>query len=120
MSKILIVTSTSFMRGVIKDMLSKHGYTDSCEAANGIQAIEQYKTAKPDLVLMDITMPEMDGITALKEIKKLDSSAKVVMCSGLGEQPLVIESIQNGAKDFVTKPIQENRIIEAVKKTLGH
>ena len=89
------------------------------EAENGMKAVEKFKEVNPDLVLMDITMPEMDGIQALKEIKKLDGGAKVIMCSAMGQQAMVIESIQAGAKDFIVKPFQAERVIEAVKKVVG-
>ena len=81
--------------------------------------MEKYNETKPDLVLMDITMPEMDGLQALKEIKKLDGNAKIIMCSAMGQQAMVIESIQNGAKDFIVKPFQAERVLEAVKKVVG-
>lgn len=117
--KILIVDDAAFMRMMIKDILSKNGYEVVAEAADGLQAVELYKEHYPDLVTMDITMPEMDGITALKEIKKIDSNAKVIMCSAMGQQAMVIDAIQAGAKDFIVKPFQADRVIEAIKKTLG-
>jgi len=116
---ILICDDAAFMRMMIKDILSKNGYNVAGEAENGQKAVEKYKEVSPDLVLMDITMPEMDGIQALKEIKKLDAGAKVIMCSAMGQQAMVIESIQAGAKDFIVKPFQADRVIEAVKKVVG-
>ena len=116
---ILICDDAAFMRMMIKDILSKNGYNVAGEAENGIKAVEKYKEVSPDLVLMDITMPEMDGIQALKEIKKVDAGAKVIMCSAMGQQAMVIESIQAGAKDFIVKPFQAERVIEAVKKVVG-
>ena len=116
---ILICDDAAFMRMMIKDILTKNGYNVAGEAENGLKAVEKYKEVAPDLVLMDITMPEMDGIQALKEIKKLDSSALVIMCSAMGQQAMVIESIQAGAKDFIVKPFQAERVIEAVKKVVG-
>ncbi len=116
---ILICDDAAFMRMMIKDILTKNGYNVAGEAENGVKAIEKYKETNPDLVLMDITMPEMDGIQALKEIKKVDSSALVIMCSAMGQQAMVIESIQAGAKDFIVKPFQQERVIEAVKKVVG-
>ena len=98
---ILICDDAAFMRMMIKDILSKNGYTVAGEAENGVKAVEKYNELKPDLVLMDITMPEMDGIQALKNIKAADSGAKVIMCSAMGQQAMVIESIQAGAKDFI-------------------
>ena len=116
---ILIVDDAAFMRMMIKDILTKNGYTVAGEAENGAKAVEKYNELKPDLVLMDITMPEKDGIQALKEIKAADSSAQVIMCSAMGQQAMVIESIQSGAKDFIVKPFQADRVIEAVKKVVG-
>ena len=116
---ILICDDAAFMRMMIKDILTKNGYNVAGEAENGLKAIEKYKERNPDLVLMDITMPEMDGIQALREIKKVNSSALVIMCSAMGQQAMVIESIQAGAKDFIVKPFQAERVIEAVKKVVG-
>ena len=116
---ILICDDAAFMRMMIKDILSKNGYNVAGEAENGLKAVEKFKELSPDLVLMDITMPEMDGIAALKEIKKLDAGAKVIMCSAMGQQAMVIESIQAGAKDFIVKPFQQDRVLEAVKKFVG-
>ena len=116
---ILVCDDAAFMRMMIKDILNKNGYNVAGEAENGIRAVEKYKEVSPDLVLLDITMPEMDGIQALKEIKKVDAGAKVIMCSAMGQQAMVIESIQAGAKDFIVKPFQAERVIEAVKKVVG-
>lgn len=116
---ILICDDAAFMRMMIKDILTKNGYNVAGEAENGQKAVEKYKELSPDLVLMDITMPEMDGIQALKEIKKLDGNALIIMCSAMGQQAMVIESIQAGAKDFIVKPFQAERVIEAVKKVVG-
>ena len=116
---ILIVDDAAFMRMMIKDILTKNGYNVVGEADNGAKAVEKYNELKPDLVLMDITMPEMDGIQALKAIKGSDGGAKVIMCSAMGQQTMVIESIQSGAKDFIVKPFQADRVIEAVQKVLG-
>lgn len=118
-NKILIVDDAAFMRMMIKDILSKNGFEIAGEANDGAQAVEKYKECSPDLVTMDITMPEMDGITALKEIKKYDPNAKVIMCSAMGQQAMVIDAIQAGAKDFIVKPFQADRVIEAIKKTIG-
>jgi two-component system chemotaxis response regulator CheY len=117
--RILIVDDAAFMRMMIKDILTKNGYQIVGEAADGAQAIEKYKETSPDLITMDITMPEMDGITALKEIKKLNSNVKVIMCSAMGQQAMVIDAIQAGAKDFIVKPFQADRVLEAISKTLG-
>ncbi|MCK9216518.1 MAG: response regulator [Firmicutes bacterium] len=116
---ILIVDDAAFMRMMIKDVLTKNGFTIAGEAENGVKAIDAFKESSPDLVIMDITMPEMDGIQAVKEIKKLDNSARIIMCSAMGQQAMVIEAIQAGAKDFIVKPFQPERIVEAVKKVLG-
>ncbi|MFG6358269.1 MAG: response regulator [Acetatifactor sp.] len=116
---ILICDDAAFMRMMIKDILSKNGYNVVGEAENGAKAVEKYAELKPDLVLMDITMPEMDGIAALKAIKASDAGATVIMCSAMGQQAMVIESIQAGAKDFIVKPFQADRVIEAVKKVVG-
>jgi two-component system chemotaxis response regulator CheY len=118
-NRILIVDDAAFMRMMIRDILTKNGYEVVGEAQDGAQAIEKYKELNPDLITMDITMPEMDGITALKEIRKLDTNAKVIMCSAMGQQAMVIDAIQAGAKDFIVKPFQADRVIEAIKKTLG-
>lgn len=117
--RVLIVDDAAFMRMMIKNVLTKGGYNVVGEAENGAKAVEKYKELSPDLVLMDITMPEMDGIQALKEIKKIDGGAKVIMCSAMGQQAMVVESIQAGAKDFIVKPFQEDRVLEAVKKVIG-
>lgn len=116
---ILICDDAAFMRMMIKDILTKNGYNVVGEAENGLKAVEKYGETKPDLVLMDITMPEMDGIEALKRIKASDASATVIMCSAMGQQAMVIESIQAGAKDFIVKPFQADRVLEAVKKVVG-
>jgi len=118
-NRILIVDDAAFMRMMIRDILTKNGFEVVGEGADGAQAVEKYKELKPDLVTMDITMPEMDGIAALKEIRKLDPGAKVIMCSAMGQQAMVIDAIQAGAKDFIVKPFQADRVIEAIKKTLG-
>jgi two-component system chemotaxis response regulator CheY len=118
-NRILIVDDAAFMRMMIRDILSKNGYEVVGEAQDGAQAVEKFKELKPDLITMDITMPEMDGISALKEIKKMDGNAKVIMCSAMGQQAMVIDAIQAGAKDFIVKPFQADRVIEAIKKTLG-
>ncbi|MCI6165857.1 MAG: response regulator [Lachnospira sp.] len=116
---ILICDDAAFMRMMIKDILTKNGYNIAGEAENGVKAVEKYAEVKPDLVLMDITMPEMDGIEALKRIKAADPNASVIMCSAMGQQAMVIESIQSGAKDFIVKPFQADRVIEAVQKVVG-
>ncbi|TXL67691.1 response regulator [Cerasibacillus terrae] len=116
--RILVVDDAAFMRMMIKDILTKNGFQVVGEAQDGVQAVEKFKELTPDLVTMDITMPEMDGITALKKIKEIDSTAKVVMCSAMGQQAMVIDAIQAGAKDFIVKPFQADRVIEAIQKVL--
>ena len=116
---ILICDDAAFMRMMIKDILTKNGYNIAGEAENGAKAVEKYNETKPDLVLMDITMPEMDGIQALKKFKECDPNACVIMCSAMGQQAMVIEAIQSGAKDFIVKPFQAERVLEAVKKVVG-
>ena len=119
MAKVLVVDDAAFMRMMIKDILTKNGYEVAGEAENGAVAVSKYSELKPDLVLMDITMPEKDGIQALKDIKAADAGAKVIMCSAMGQQAMVIESIQSGARDFIVKPFQADRVLEAVKKVVG-
>ena len=116
---ILICDDAAFMRMMIKDILTKNGYNVAGEAENGAKAVEKYNELKPDLVLMDITMPEMDGIQALKNIKASDAGAQVIMCSAMGQQAMVIEAIQAGAKDFIVKPFKPERVLSTVKKILG-
>lgn len=119
MAKVMICDDAAFMRMMIKDILVKNGYEIAAEAENGLKAVEQYPDAKPDLVLMDITMPEVDGIEAVRRIKALDPNANVIMCSAMGQQAMVIEAIQAGAKDFIVKPFQADRVLEAVRKVIG-
>lgn len=119
MAKILCVDDAAFMRKVIKDTLSKNGYTDLYEAVDGADAVEKYATVQPDLVIMDITMPNMDGLEALKAIRAKNSAANVVMCSAMGQEAMVIEAIQNGAKDFIVKPFKPDRIMKTVSNILG-
>lgn len=118
-NKVLVVDDAAFMRMMIKEILTKNGFSVVGEASDGAQAVEKYKELGPDLVTMDITMPEMDGIAALKEIKSFDPNARIIMCSAMGQQSMVIDAIQAGAKDFIVKPFQADRVIEAIKKTLG-
>jgi two-component system chemotaxis response regulator CheY len=118
-NKVLVVDDAAFMRMMIKDILRKGGYEVIGEAEDGARAIERYKELHPDLVTMDITMPDMDGITAVKEIRKIDPNAMIIMCSAMGQQAMVIDAIQAGARDFVVKPFQPERVIEAVRKVLS-
>jgi len=114
MAKILIVDDASFMRMMIKDALQKNGYDDLHEAADGLQAVEKYDEIKPDIVFMDITMPNMDGLEALKTIKGKDPNAIVVMCSAMGQESMVIEAIKTGARDFIVKPFKPDRIMKTL------
>ncbi|MBK5093637.1 MAG: response regulator [Actinobacteria bacterium] len=115
---VLIVDDALFMRMMIKDILSKDGFLVVGEAENGVEAVEKYADLKPDLVTMDIVMPEMDGIEAVRNIIKMDPGAKVLMCSAMGQQPLVVEALEAGARDFIIKPFQPAKVVEAVRKAL--
>lgn len=117
-ASVLIVDDAAFMRMMVKDILSKNGFNVVGEAENGAVAVDKYSELKPDLVIMDITMPEMDGLQAVREIRKRDPQANIIMCSAMGQQAMVIDAIQSGAKDFIVKPFQAERVIEAVNKAL--
>ncbi len=117
MAKILVVDDAEFLRVRISKMLTGNGY-EIVEAENGARAVEKYKTEKPDLVLMDITMPEMDGLSALKAIRSFDPKARVVMLTALGQESVVLEAIKSGARDFVVKPFEQERVINAIGKLL--
>lgn len=117
--KILLVDDAAFMRMMIKDTLTKNGYTNIVEAADGELAIAAYATEKPDLVIMDITMPNKTGIEALREIKQSDPSARIVMCSAMGQESMVVEAIKLGALDFIVKPFKPDRILQTVSKIIG-
>lgn len=117
--KVLIVDDAVVMRMMIKGILSKNGYEVVGEAQNGIEAVDKYKQLRPDLVTMDMVMPEMDGISATKEILAHDASAKIIMCTSMGQQALVVEAIQAGAKSFITKPFQPPKMLETVAKVLA-
>ncbi|MEF9941544.1 MAG: response regulator [Lachnospiraceae bacterium] len=119
MAKILLVDDAAFMRMMVKDTLTKNGYEDLYEAADGVQAIEMYEQVKPDLVIMDITMPNMDGLEALKTIKGKHPEATIVMCSAMGQETMVIEAIKSGAKDFIVKPFKPDRILKTVSSIVG-
>jgi two-component system, chemotaxis family, chemotaxis protein CheY len=119
MTRVLIVDDAAFMRMMIKDILEKNGFEVIGEAPNGIKAVELYKKDKPDVVTMDITMPDMDGIEAVKAIKAFDPASKVIMCSAMGQQTMVMDAIRAGAKDFIVKPFQPDRVLEAIRKVVG-
>ena len=116
--KVLVVDDAAFMRMMLKDILGKNGFEIVGEAENGKVAVDKFRELKPDLVTMDITMPELDGISAVKMIKQVDKNARIVMCSAMGQQAMVIDAIQAGARDFIVKPFQPDRVIEAVQKAL--
>lgn len=120
MAKILIVDDAAFMRKVIRDALSKNGYTEIFEAVDGADAVEKFDEIHPDLVLMDITMPNMDGLEALKTIRGKYSSASVVMCSAMGQESMVIDAVRSGAKDFIVKPFKADRILKTVTSIVGN
>ncbi len=116
---VLVCDDAVFMRTMIGDILTQAGLEVIGEADSGAQAVEKYKALRPDLVTMDIIMPEMGGIEAVKEITSFDPQARVLMCSAMGQHALVAEAIQAGAKDFVVKPFQPSRVLEAVQRVLG-
>lgn len=118
MATLLVVDDAAFMRMRCAKLLTDNGY-NVVEAENGLQAVQQYQQHRPDAVLMDITMPEMDGLTALKEIRKIDPGAKVAMVTAMGQQSIVMESLKAGARDFVLKPFQTDRVLATVKKLVG-
>ena len=117
--KIMLVDDAAFMRMMIKDTLQKNGYTEIVEAGNGEQAITTYSAEKPDLILMDITMPVMDGLEALRRLKEIDPEIKVVMCSAMGQETMVVDALKLGAKDFIVKPFKPDRIMKTVNSILG-
>ena len=119
MARVLVVDDALFMRKMVSDALLKGGHEVVGEASNGAEAIEQFRALSPELLTLDITMPEKDGLEALREIIALDPTAKVIMCSALGQESKVIESIKAGAKDFVVKPFQPERVLDAVSKALA-
>ena len=119
MARVLVVDDAAFMRKMVGDALAKGGHEVVGEAANGLEAIERYQALRPEVTTLDITMPEKDGLTALKDIMALDPTARVVMCSALGQESKVLEAVRSGAKDFVVKPFQPDRVLDAVGKALG-
>lgn len=117
--KILLVDDAAFMRKMIKDTLTKNGYTEVFEAVDGADAVEKFGEIGPDLVVMDITMPNMDGLEALKAIRAADANANVVMCSAMGQETMVIDAIRSGAKDFIVKPFKPERVLKTVTSIVG-
>lgn len=116
--RILIVDDAAFMRMMLKNILKKGGYEIADEAEDGAQAVEKFMAIQPDLAIMDITMPNLDGIEALKKIKSLQPDAKVIMCSAMGQEAMVVEAIKSGAMDFVVKPFQSDRLLAAVARAI--
>ncbi len=116
--RVLVVDDAFFMRMMLSEILSKDGFEVVGEAATGVEALRKYEELRPDIVTMDIVMPEMDGIEATKKIIEMDPGAKIIMCSAMGQQPLVIEALEAGAMDFIIKPFQPQKVIEAVRKAL--
>lgn len=118
-AKVLIVDDAVFMRTVLRKMLEEEGFVIIAEASNGVEAIKLAGECQPDIITLDITMPEMDGVTALPDIMKAAPDTKVIMCSAMGQQPMVVEAIKNGAKDFIVKPFQKARVIQAIENVLN-
>ncbi|WP_223700085.1 response regulator [Sutcliffiella deserti] len=119
MANVLVVDDAKFMRLTIRNILTKANHAVVGEAENGKEAVSLYRDFQPDLVTMDITMPEMNGIEAVREILEQFPKAKIIMCSAMGQQRLIVEAIEAGAKDFIVKPFDESRVLEAVKRVLG-
>lgn len=119
MVRIMVVDDAMFMRKMLTDILVKQGYKVVCEASDGEEAIKQYMVHKPDLVTMDITMSTMDGISALRKLREVDPDVKVIICSAMGQQSMVLDAIKAGAKDFVVKPFKPERVVEAITKVLA-
>ncbi|WCN37397.1 response regulator [Aneurinibacillus uraniidurans] len=118
MYRVLVVDDALFMRSIVKGYLLENNFEVVAEAQNGKEALEKYKETCPDIVTMDITMPEMDGIETIKQIKKYDSKAKIVICSAMGQENMVIKAIRAGASDFVVKPLDKERVLAAIHKAL--
>jgi two-component system, chemotaxis family, chemotaxis protein CheY len=119
LARVLVVDDAAFMRKLVGDALTNGGHEVVGEACNGVEAVERFEALRPDVTTLDITMPERDGLSALKEILVLDPSAKVVMCSALGQESKVLEALRGGARDFVVKPFQADRVVDAVTKAVG-
>ncbi|NLA85019.1 MAG: response regulator [Clostridiales bacterium] len=117
--RVLIVDDAAFMRMMIRDILEKNGFEVAGEASNGLEAVKEFQELRPDVTTMDITMPEMNGIDAVKAIKQIDPDAKIIMLSAMGQQAMVMEAIQAGAQDFVVKPFQGDRVIDALNRVLA-
>ncbi len=120
MKRILIVDDASFMRKILRNLLEEHNYEVIAEASNGEEALRQYEIHRPDLVMMDITMPVMDGLEATERILELDSSAKIIVCSAMGQKQMILKVITAGAKDFIVKPFQADRVIVAIDNVFNY
>ena len=120
MAKIMLVDDAAFMRMMVKNALTKSGYDNFVEAQDGAEAVKKYGEENPDMVIMDITMPNMDGLQALKKIREDDPNAKVVMCTAMGQEGMVVDAIKSGAKDFIVKPFNAERIVQTVQTILGN
>ena len=119
MANVLIVDDAAFMRLTIKQILEAHGHSVAGEAENGIEAIKKYPIVKPDVVILDITMPDMDGIEALKRLKELDPAAKIIICSAVGQQKMLAQAIQYGASNFIVKPFENEVLVAALEKVIA-
>lgn len=119
MSKVLIVDDAAFMRMMLKNILANTAYEVVGEADTGAKGVQLYQELRPDIVTMDITMPDMDGLTAVKEIRKIDPQAKIIMCSAMGQQAMIVDAVKSGAADFLVKPFQPERVLEALQKVSG-
>lgn len=119
MPKIMLVDDAAFMRMMIKKALTANGYSNFVEAQDGAEAVQKYEEEKPDMVIMDITMPNMDGLQALKKIRESDPNAKIVMCTAMGQESMVVDAIKSGARDFIVKPFDEQRVVQTVNDILG-
>ncbi|HSV74875.1 MAG TPA: response regulator [Chthonomonadales bacterium] len=117
--RILVTDDAMFMRVTLRNILTKNGFEVAGEASNGREAIDMYRSLKPDAVTMDITMPEMDGISAVREIRKIDPHARIIMCTAMGQKNMVIDAVSAGAKDFIVKPFQAEKVVEAIQKVCG-
>lgn len=118
MAKVLVVDDAAFMCLTIKQMLERNGHTMIGQASTGVEAIKQFTELKPELILMDITMPEMNGVEALERIKAIDPKAKIIICSALAQKEMIAKSIELGVEDFIVKPFKEERLIQAIDKVM--
>lgn len=119
MATVMVVDDVPMMRDMLKSIIIECGHTIAGEASNGMEALEIYRTCQPDLVTLDVTMPEMDGVTALKQILAFDAEAKVIMCSAIGQQKVVLEAIMSGAKDYITKPFRPEMVSNAIDQVIS-